>query len=145
MAVKTVRKGLNRETRVLPEYIRRMEPVNTAYGLPAQVAISKAHMAVDRIMEASGIEHSMVEELRWMVEDVARALVAGKDEVLAFALEGVMAKWMRFDPEPNTVQLLLRIVLREVAGIEVPRSGLVLTSKPATEGAEEEPDSSAES
>jgi hypothetical protein len=100
-------------------------------------------MAVDRIMEASGIEHSMVEELRWMVEDVARALVAGKDEVLAFALEGVMAKWMRFDPEPNTVQLLLRIVLREVAGIEVPRSGLVLTSKPATEGAEEEPDSGA--
>ena len=145
MAVKTVRKGLNRETRALLEYIRRMEPVNTAYGLPAQVAISKAHMAVDRIINASGIEHSMVEELRWMVEDVARALVAGRGEVLAFALDGVMAKWMRFDPEPNTVQLLLRIVLREVAGIEVPRSGLVQAPKPAGDEVEEEPDNGVES
>jgi hypothetical protein len=66
----------------------------------------------------------MVEELRWMVEDVARALVAGQGDVLAFALDGVMAKWMRFDPEPNTVQLLLRIVLREVAGIAVPAAQL---------------------
>ena len=145
MAVKTVRKGLNRETRALLEYIRRMEPVNTAYGLPAQVAISKAHMAVDRIINASGIEHSMVEELRWMVEDVARALVAGQGEVLAFALDGVMAKWMRFDPEPNTVQLLLRIVLREVAGIDAPRSGLVQAPKPAGDEVEEEPDSGVES
>jgi hypothetical protein len=33
MAVKTVRKGLNRETRALLEYIRRMAPVNRANGL----------------------------------------------------------------------------------------------------------------
>jgi uncharacterized protein YbjT (DUF2867 family) len=73
MAVKTVRRGLNRETRALLEYVRRMVPVNTACGLPEQVAVSKAHMAVDRVIAASGMDHSMVEELRWMVEDVARA------------------------------------------------------------------------
>ncbi len=123
MVVKTVRKGLNRETRALLEYIRRMAPVNTACGLSEQVAINKAHMAVDRVITASGIDHSMVEELRWMVEDVARALTCGQDEVLAFALDGVLVKWLKFDLEPNTVQLLLRIVLREVAGIEVPTLG----------------------
>jgi hypothetical protein len=47
MVVKTARKGLNRETRALLEYIRRMAPVNTACGLPEQVAISRAHLAAD--------------------------------------------------------------------------------------------------
>lgn len=32
MAVKTVRKGLNRETRVLLECIRRVRPVNKLFG-----------------------------------------------------------------------------------------------------------------
>jgi hypothetical protein len=32
MAVKSIRKGLNRETRTLLEYIRRLRPVNRVYG-----------------------------------------------------------------------------------------------------------------
>jgi len=61
-----------------------------------------------------------VDELRWLVDDVARALCAGQGEELAFELDGVLGKWLGFELEPNTVQLLLRILLREVAGIEVP-------------------------
>ena len=32
MAVKSIRKGLNRETRALLEYVRRVRPVNRLYG-----------------------------------------------------------------------------------------------------------------
>ena len=32
MAVKSIRKGLNRETRALLEYIRRARPVNRLHG-----------------------------------------------------------------------------------------------------------------
>jgi hypothetical protein len=32
MAVKSIRKGLNRETRARLEYIRRVRPVNRLYG-----------------------------------------------------------------------------------------------------------------
>lgn len=120
MAVKSIRKGLNRETRALLEYVRRVRPANRAYGLPAEVAVIQAHSTVDRIVASSGLQHVIVDELRWMVDDVARALVAGQGEVLAFELDGVLGKWLGFDLEPNTVQLLLRILLREVAGIEVP-------------------------
>ena len=48
MAVKSIRRGLNRETRALLEYVRRVRPVNKAYGLPAEVAIGRAHMTEDR-------------------------------------------------------------------------------------------------
>ena len=120
MAVKSLRKGLNRETRALLEYVRRVRPANRAYGLPAEVAISQAHKTVDRVVASSGLAHVIVDELRWMVDDVARALCCGQGEELAFELDGVLGKWLRFDLEPNTVQLLLRILLREVAGIEVP-------------------------
>ncbi len=120
MTVKAVRRGLNQETLALLGYIRRARPVNLAHGLSTQVAIAKAHMTVDRILKAAGIEHSVAEGLRWMVEDVARALCDGEGEVLAFELNGVLAKWLRYDLEPNSTQLLLRVVLKDVAGISVP-------------------------
>jgi hypothetical protein len=118
MAVKSLRRGLNRETRALLEYVRRVRPANRAYGLPAEVAKAQAHAVVDRIVQSSGLAHVIVDELRWMVDDVARALCSGQGEELAFELDGVLGKWLRFDLEPNTVQLLLRILLREVAGIQ---------------------------
>jgi len=71
-------------------------------------------------VQSSGLQHVIVDELRWLVDDVARAFVTGQGEVLAFELDGVLGKWLGFDLEPNTVQLLLRILLREVAGITIP-------------------------
>ncbi|GEM_PF-2101331 len=120
MAVKSIRRGLNRETRALLEYVRRVRPANKAYGLPAEVVKAQAHAVVDRIVASSGLAHVIVDELRWMVDDVARALCSGQGEELAFELDGVLGKWLGFDLEPNTVQLLLRILMREVAGISVP-------------------------
>lgn len=119
MAVKTIPRGLNRETRALLEYVRRVRPVNRAYGLSAEVVKAQAHAAVDRIVQSSGLKHVIVDELRWFIEDVAQALCFGQGEELAFELDGVLGKWLGFDLEPNTVQLLLRILLREVAGIVV--------------------------
>jgi hypothetical protein len=123
MAVNTHRIGLNRETRALLEHIRRVRPANRVYGLPVEVAKAQAHAVVDRIVKSSGLKHVMVDELRWFIEDVAKALCFGQGEELAFELDGVLGKWLGFDLEPNTVQLLLRILLREVAGISVPEGG----------------------
>jgi hypothetical protein len=120
MAVNTLKRGLNRETRALLEYIQRERPANLAYGKPAQTVIVQAHATIDRVIASSGLAHLVVDELHWFMDDVARALVAGQGEELVFELEGLLGKWLAYDLEPNTVQLLLRILLRQVAGIEVP-------------------------
>ena len=124
MAVKTKAKGLSRETLALLDHIRRAGPANRAYGLAAEVAKSQAHAAVDRFVEASGMAHVRVCELRWFIEDVAKSLCSGQGEMLAYELEGVLGKWLGLNLEPRTVQLLLRILLREVAGIEPPVSAM---------------------
>jgi len=120
MAVNTLRRGLNRETRALLEHIRRERPVNLVYGMPAQTVIAQAHATIDRVIASSGLAHLVVDELHWFMDDVARALCAGRGEELVFELEGLLGKWLAYDLEPNTVQLLLRILLRNLAGIAVP-------------------------
>jgi len=120
MAVNTLRRGPDRDTRALLEYIRRERPANLAYGEPAQTVIAQAHATIDRVIASSGLAHLVVDELHWFMDDVARALVAGQGEELVFELEGLLGKWLAYDLEPNTVQLLLRILLRNLAGIALP-------------------------
>ena len=122
MAVNTLRRGLNRETRALLEYIQRERPANLAYGKPAQTVIAQAHATIDRVIASSGLAHLVVDELHWFMDDLARALVAGQGEELVFELEGLLGKWLAYDLEPNTVQLLLRILLRNLAGIDTPKT-----------------------
>jgi hypothetical protein len=120
MAVRAAGRGLNRESRALLEYVRRVRPANRVYGVPEETVVNQAHATVDRIVQSSGLAHIVVDELRWFTSDVARALANGQGEELSFELEGLLGKWLRYDLEPNTVQLLLRILLRQVAGIEMP-------------------------
>jgi hypothetical protein len=122
MAVNTLQRGLNRETRALLEYIRRERSANLAYGKSAQTVIAQAHATIDRVIASSGLAHLVVDELHWFMDDVARALVAGQGEELVFELEGLLGKWLACDLEPNTVQLLLRILLRNLAGIALPET-----------------------
>ena len=120
MAVTTNRTGLNQETRTLLEYIRKASPANRVCGSPVQVVKAQAHAVLDRVVNSCGLDHSVVDELRWFMEDVAQALCFGQGELLAFELDGVMHKWLSYSLEPNTVQLLLRVLLHELAGIVVP-------------------------
>jgi len=48
MAVKSIRKGLNRETRALLEYVRRVRPANKAHGLLAEVEWDRAEVPVGK-------------------------------------------------------------------------------------------------
>ena len=120
MAVRTHRTGLNRETRVLLEYIGRARPANRAYGLPVEVAKAQAHAALDRVVNSCGLNHCTVNGLRWFIEDAAQALCFGQGDTLVLELEGILHKWIVFNMESNTLQLLMRILLREMAGIVVP-------------------------
>lgn len=129
MAVKAHRTGLNRETRELLEYVRRASPVNKACGLPVEVAKAQAHAAVDRVVEACRLEHPVEMELRWFVEDVAKALCAGQGEALALELGFILGRWQAYNLEPNTVQLLMKMILQEVSGIAVPEKDKVVSTK----------------
>ena len=120
MAVRTHSAGLNRETRVLLEYIGRARPANRAYGLPVEVAKAQAHAALDRVVNSCGLNHCTVNGLRWFIEDAAQALCFGQGDTLVLELEGILHKWIVFNLESNTLQLLMRILLREMAGIVMP-------------------------
>lgn len=117
MAVATRSHGLDSETRRLFEHIRNARPVNRTFGLPVEVAQAQAVAVVARIAESSGLARVLKHELRWFAEDVARALCSGQDEVLVFELEGMLHKWLELGLERNTARLLLRILCRELAGI----------------------------
>jgi hypothetical protein len=118
MAVRTRGSGLNAETRRLLGRLRRERPANKAYGKPVEVVKDEAHRLVDRLVAASGLDRAMTNEVGWFVTGVAEALTYGRDEGLAFALEALVAKWVGLGLERNTAELVLRMVVREVGGVE---------------------------
>ena len=70
----------NKETRLLLNYVRRARPDNRLYGLSAEAAKSRAHEVMDRVLQSSGLSRLLSTELRWFVEDVAKAEAPGKPE-----------------------------------------------------------------
>lgn len=130
MAVATRSHGLDSQTRRLFECLRKEKPANRAFGLPVEVAQALAVAVVARIAESSGLARVLKHELRWFAEDVGRALSSGRDEDLAFELEGVLRKWLDMGLEKNTVQLLMRILCREMAGLAVENKSEVRDQRP---------------
>jgi len=119
MAVRTHGAGLNHETRSLLAHLRKNRPENRVLGQKPEVVKAQAHTMVSRILAASRLRLADSNQYVWFAQDVAAALSVGQGEMLAYELEAVLHRWLVFGLEPKTVQLLLRVLLRDVAGIDV--------------------------
>ena len=113
------RRGLSRETRRLLAELCRAGKENRVFGMDPALVKQQAHACIDHVLERAGVGRVLAGEFRWYVDDVAAALCTDQGEALRFELDGVLAKWLGLSLEPNTLQLVLRILVRELAGTEV--------------------------
>jgi hypothetical protein len=91
-----------------------------AFGRDASAVRLEAHQCIDHILERAGLGRVMVVQFRWYVDDLAAALSSDEGVALRYELEAILAKWRRYSMEPNTLVLVLRILVRELSGVDVP-------------------------
>ena len=118
---------LNRDTR---RVLRRMRKATTGptvvYGLGQELVERALRKIVDPVLEASGLVSVRVDQYHWFVRELSRQFRTRVGNDLAFGVELVMKKWQGYGLEPNTMQLLLCMIdkeLRVLAGetLETPK------------------------
>jgi len=113
------RDRLNPDTCRLLALVKKPGTVNRAYQSEPEVTRAQVHAAVDGMVRAAGVDLVSRNEMGWFEDDLARALVSGRGLALAFELNGLLLRWQSLGLEANTIQLITRIVLDQVAGISL--------------------------
>jgi hypothetical protein len=106
---------LNRDTR---RVLRRMRKATTGptvvYGLGQELVERALRKIVDPVLEASGLVSVRVDQYHWFVRELSRQFRTRVGNDLAFGVELVMKKWQGYGLEPNTMQLLLCMIDKEL-------------------------------
>jgi len=119
MAGKRPRFEPGRETRRLVAWVERNCIQARVYGADPDAVALKAQRVVGKVLRGARLGRAMENELGWFAADIGRALCYARGAGLAFELRQLLSRWLRLGLERRTVELLLRMVLEEVGGLEI--------------------------
>ena len=105
---------LKAETKAVLEEIRRATRPTPVYGLTPQEADELFTHITDQMLEGAPLPVTTIQQLRWYVKELASKFRTRYGYPLSFQLGLVLRKWVAFGMEPNTMQLLLCEIFRQL-------------------------------
>jgi len=105
---------LKAETKAVLEQIRRSTRPTPVYGSTPQQAEELFRHITDQMLEGCPLPLCTIQQMRWYVRELSAKFRSRYGYALSFQLELVLRKWAAFGMEPNTMQLLLREVYRQL-------------------------------
>ncbi len=115
--------NLKPETRLALDEIRGTDAPSAVYGLEPAKAEALLRQLTEPMFEGASLPMAVVMQLRWFVLELAKVFRTRVGYALAFQLELVLRKWRDYGVEPNTLQLVLCEVWRQIGGTPV-RAGV---------------------